>query len=161
MSNKENSGNEAETVIAASVRVEGDFASQGNVLIEGTVEGSLRTERNLRVGERANISADVFAANASVAGEITGNITVSERLELEPTARIHGDIRTKSLVVANGAMVEGRISMEQKAEGGAADRGKAKASVRETAGIRTEGSEKAGVTEEETSRERVTAAFGR
>ena len=114
MSNREISGNDAETVIAASVRVEGDFVSQGNVLIEGTVEGSLRTERNLRVGERANISADVFAANASVAGEVNGNLTVTERLELEPTARVHGDIRTKSLVVANGAMIDGRISMGQK-----------------------------------------------
>ena len=113
MSNRDASGHEAETVIAASVRVEGDFVSQGNVLIEGTVEGSLRTERNLRVGEQASISADVFAANASVAGEIKGNVSVSERLELEPTARVVGDIQTKILVVANGASIDGRISMDQ------------------------------------------------
>jgi len=114
MSNREVSGHDAETIIAASVKVEGDFASQGNVLIEGTVEGSLRTERNLRVGEKANISANVFAANASVAGEVKGNITVTERLELESTAHISGDIQTKSLIVANGAVIDGRVSMGQK-----------------------------------------------
>ncbi len=102
---------EPETVIAASVKVEGDFQSQGNVLIEGVVEGSLKTERDLRVGERARISADVAAANATVAGEVRGNLIVSERLELEATARIFGDIRTKTLVVANGATLNGRLVM--------------------------------------------------
>lgn len=111
-----NDGHEAETVIAASVKVEGEFASQGNVLIEGCVEGSLKTERDLRVGEKARIAADVVAANAVVAGEIRGNITVSEKLELEPTAHIHGDVRTKVLVVATGAEINGRISMGAETE---------------------------------------------
>lgn len=102
---------EPETVIAASVKVEGDFQSQGNVLIEGVVEGSLKTERDLRVGERARISADVIAANATIAGEVRGNLTVNERLELEATARVFGDVRTKNLVVANGATINGRLVM--------------------------------------------------
>lgn len=104
-------GHEPETVIAASVKVEGDFSSAGNVLIEGVVEGSLRTERDLRVGERARISADVNAANAVVAGEVHGNLSVGERLELEPTARVFGDVFTKVLVVASGAQINGRINM--------------------------------------------------
>lgn len=119
MPNREVGGaHEPETVIAASVKLEGDFQSQGNVLIEGVVEGSLKTERDLRVGERARISADVYAANATVAGEVRGNLVVAERLELEPTARIHGDVRTKVLVVASGATINGKLSMgaEQPAE---------------------------------------------
>lgn len=110
MPTREN-GHEPETIIAASVKVEGDFASQGNVLIEGVVEGSLRTERDLRVGERARIAANVAAANAVVAGEIRGNVTISERLELEPTAKVYGDVKTKVLIVSSGASVNGSISM--------------------------------------------------
>jgi cytoskeletal protein CcmA (bactofilin family) len=110
-------GNEAETIIAASVKVEGDFTSQGNVLIEGVVEGSLKTERNLRVGEKAKINADVTAANATIAGEVRGNMNVTEKLELEPTARIFGDVKTKILTVSAGAEVNGRISMGQAAPG--------------------------------------------
>jgi len=119
MPNREVGGaHEPETVIAASVKLEGDFQSQGNVLIEGVVEGSLKTERDLRVGERARIAADVHACNATVAGEVRGNLVVAERLELEPTARIHGDVRTKVLVVASGATINGKLSMgaEQAAE---------------------------------------------
>ncbi|MFA6604027.1 MAG: polymer-forming cytoskeletal protein [Patescibacteria group bacterium] len=106
-------GNEAETVIAASVKVEGEFVSQGNVLIEGVVEGSLKTEKNLRVGERARINADVSAASATVAGEVRGNIVVAEKLELEATAHIYGDVRAKVLTVAAGAQVNGRVAMGQ------------------------------------------------
>ncbi|MBI4458403.1 polymer-forming cytoskeletal protein [Candidatus Uhrbacteria bacterium] len=104
-------GHEPETIIAASVKVEGDFTSQGNVLIEGMVEGSLRTERDLRVGERAVITADVHASNATIAGEIRGNITAAERIELESTARVLGDIKTKVLVVTSGATINGRVNM--------------------------------------------------
>lgn len=111
MPNREGGAHEPETVIAASVKLEGDFQSQGNVLIEGVVEGSLKTERDLRVGERARISADVSAANATIAGEVRGNVVVAERLELEPTARLYGDVRTKILVVASGATVNGKLTM--------------------------------------------------
>lgn len=111
-----NDGHEAETVIAASVKVEGEFASQGNVLIEGCVEGSLKTERDLRVGEKARIAADVTAANAVIAGEVRGNINISEKLEIESTAHVYGDIRTKILVIAIGATLNGHIAMGAEAE---------------------------------------------
>ncbi len=116
MPTRDIAGHEPETVIAASVKVEGDFQSEGNVLIEGVVEGSLKTERDLRVGERARITADVSAANATVAGEVRGNLVVTERLDLEPTARVHGDVRTKVLVVASGATINGKITMGAEAQ---------------------------------------------
>jgi cytoskeletal protein CcmA (bactofilin family) len=115
MSNRD-AGREPETIISASVKVEGDFVSQGNVLIEGEVEGSLRTEKDLRVGEQARISADVSAASATVAGEVRGNIDISGRLELEPTAKIYGDVKTVDLIVASGAVINGKLIMGGGAE---------------------------------------------
>lgn len=115
MPNREG-GHEAETIISASVKVEGDFVSQGNVLIEGEVEGSMKTEKDLRVGEHARIAADVSAASATVAGEVRGNVTISDRLKLEPTAKVYGDIRTRDLVIASGAIVNGKIVMDTEAE---------------------------------------------
>lgn len=123
MSNRE-IGHEPETVIAASVKLEGDFQSQGNVLIEGVVEGTLHTDADLRVGERATITADVTAANAVIAGEIHGNLVVTDRLELEATARIFGDVRTKVLAVASGAMMNGKLTMGVEAVQEAKNRGR-------------------------------------
>ncbi len=104
---------DAETIISASMKVEGDLASQGNVLIEGMVEGSLKTDKDLRVGEQAKITANVNAANAVVAGEVMGNVICSDRLELESTARIQGDITTRILVVSAGAIVNGKMSLAE------------------------------------------------
>lgn len=114
MGNRE-TGIEPETIIAAGVKVEGDFVSQGDVLIEGMVEGSLKTERDLRVGQKASINANVSASNATIAGEIKGNIEIGEKLELEPTAKLYGDVKTKVLVIASGALVNGSIAMGDKA----------------------------------------------
>jgi len=100
---------ETETVIAPSVRVEGDFVSEGNVRIEGEVKGSISTERDLIVGENAKIAAGVQARNAVVAGELHGNLRVFDRLELASTARIYGDIQAKVLSVAPGAMMKGQL----------------------------------------------------
>lgn len=100
---------ETETVIAPSVRVEGDFVSEGNVRIEGTVTGSISTERDLIVGENAKITANVQARNGVIAGELHGNLRVFDRLELSATARIHGDIQAKVLSVAPGAMMRGQL----------------------------------------------------
>ena len=102
-------GQETETVIAPSVRVEGDFVSEGNVRIEGTVTGSISTERDLMVGENAKITANVQARNGVIAGEMHGNLRVFDRLELSSTARIHGDIQAKVLSVAPGAMMRGQL----------------------------------------------------
>lgn len=101
-----------ETIIAHGVRVEGEFVSQGNVVIEGEVQGTLQTAGDLRVGEEAKITADVVAANAYIAGELRGNLQVAGRLELTATSKIIGDVTTDVIIVAAGAQVNGAITMD-------------------------------------------------
>jgi len=101
-----------DTIIAHGVRVEGDFVSQGGVLIEGEVSGSIQTAGDLRVGTDAKIRADVTAANAVVAGEVRGNISIADRLELLETARIIGDVTVNILSVSPGAQINGKITMD-------------------------------------------------
>jgi len=101
----------AETVIAVGVRVEGDFTSKGDVIIDGEVTGTVHTDASLRVGEAARISADVSAASAVVAGEVQGNLRIVDRLDLLESSRVHGDIEAQVISVAPGAIVNGRITM--------------------------------------------------
>ncbi len=103
--------NEVETIIGPSVKVEGDFAAAGNVIVEGAVNGNLRTEQHLRVGEHATIAANVNAGSALIAGEIQGNLTIRENLEVTNTGKIFGDIKTKVLAVAAGAVLNGKIQV--------------------------------------------------
>lgn len=107
---KKEDGDNIETIIGPSVQVEGNFVANGDVIVEGIVAGSLKTEKNLRVGERAKIYADVSAANALIAGEIQGNVKVKENLELTSTAKVFGEVKTKVLTIAAGACLNGRCA---------------------------------------------------
>lgn len=110
--------NAGETIIAQGVRVEGEFHSQGDVVIDGEVAGSVETQSALTVGETAKIHADVKARNAVVAGEVVGNIFVSEMLELLATSHVKGDVVTNRISVAAGARINGKVSMEEGGKGG-------------------------------------------
>lgn len=116
---------DVETVVGPSVTVEGDFASEGNILVKGTVAGSVKTSRLLTVEKGAKILANVRAGQASIAGHIKGNVKVTETLELAPTAIIYGDIICDTLVVAAGALIQGKITMKgAKVEDGKSERKK-------------------------------------
>jgi len=100
-----------DTIIAQGVKVEGEFNSKGNVIIEGMVVGSIKTNNNLKVGEKAKISASVSAKEAFISGEVQGNVVVKEKLELSPTSKIYGDIEAKTLIITAGAIFNGKCKM--------------------------------------------------
>jgi len=109
----EKGGEEAETIVGSSVKVEGDFVSEGNIIILGQVSGKLKTAQQLRVEEGAKVLADVMADSAIVAGEVRGNMKLANTLELTPTARVYGDVATKTLIVAAGAILHGHAIMDE------------------------------------------------
>lgn len=100
-----------ETVVGPSVVVEGDFSSEGNIIVKGTVSGSVHTSKLLRVEEGAKIFANVRAGSAIIAGTIRGNAKITDRLELVSTGRVAGDVDCAVLVVEAGALVNGKLSM--------------------------------------------------
>ncbi|PIT86432.1 MAG: hypothetical protein COU33_03230 [Candidatus Magasanikbacteria bacterium CG10_big_fil_rev_8_21_14_0_10_43_6] len=103
---------EVETVVGPSVQVEGDFASEGNIIVKGTVSGSVKTSKLLSVEGGAKILANVKANEAIVAGQVKGNVRVTNRLELTETAQILGDVSCAVLVVAGGALIHGKLVMK-------------------------------------------------
>ncbi|HBP00489.1 MAG: hypothetical protein UU48_C0005G0008 [Candidatus Uhrbacteria bacterium GW2011_GWF2_41_16] len=102
-----------ETIIAQGVKVEGDFTSDGNVVIEGEVTGNVQTSQHLHVGTSAKIRADVVAQDAVIAGEVRGNLSVTGKLDLLETSRVYGDISVHILSVAAGAQVNGKLTMSE------------------------------------------------
>jgi len=114
--NKEKQSNEIETVIGPSVKVEGDFEGSGDMVVEGIVMGSLKTKNFLRIGAGAKIKADVEARNAHIAGEVSGNLTIKENLELTASAKVLGDIKTNFLAIEQGAVLNGKVTMNSAQE---------------------------------------------
>jgi cytoskeletal protein CcmA (bactofilin family) len=102
---------EAETIIGPSVKVKGNFTGQGNIIIEGEVEGNIKTNKFLLVGNRAVITASIDASEAKIGGTINGNITIKGYLEITASARINGDINAAEISVERGAMINGKCNM--------------------------------------------------
>ncbi len=100
-----------ETMIAPGVRVDGEVASQGNITVEGEVHGSIKTDQHLRVGKEAKISANIKAQTAFISGQVQGNLKIKDKLEITETAIIVGDVETKTIVIAEGGIIHGKIIM--------------------------------------------------
>ncbi len=102
---------DSETIIGSSVKVDGNFKSDGNIIVDGIVQGSLKTKSNLTIGTTAKIKAEVTANNLYLSGEIRGNVKVSEKTELKNSAKIIGNLETKNLIVEEGAIINGKCTM--------------------------------------------------
>lgn len=102
---------EKETIIGPSVSVKGDFDSNGNIVIIGSVSGTIDTSKHLSVELGAKITANVEANTATIAGEVHGNIKVKDFLELAATAKVIGDIEVQRLVIKEGALFCGKVIM--------------------------------------------------
>src|SRR5437899_7994574 len=98
-----NSGDNTESVIGPSVRVEGDLISEGNLQVEGQVTGKVNTLRDLTVGQSARIQANIAAENATVAGTVEGDIKVADTLVILETGKVLGNVFCQKLGVREGA----------------------------------------------------------
>ena len=104
-------GQQAETVVGPSVKIQGDLNSEGNIRIEGQVAGKVRTSQSVFVNPGAKIAADVLAGNAVIGGEVQVNLKITGHLILQSTAKIAGDIACEILRVEDGAQFSGKCAM--------------------------------------------------
>lgn len=100
-----------ETTVGATVKIEGDLVSEGDIRVDGLVTGKIKTTKNLFVGPMAKIEADVEAGNAYLSGIVKGDVKVKESLVVEETGQIHGNISCARLAIAEGAHFSGSCTM--------------------------------------------------
>jgi len=103
--------NDVETIIGESIKVKGDFNGNGNIVIDGILEGSLKTKSNIFIGEKAKISGSLEAIEVIINGSIDGNLLVKSYLSVGSTAIISGDIECAQISVEKGAKINGKIKM--------------------------------------------------
>lgn len=101
------------SIISAGTTVTGDVECGGVLKVEGRVDGSVRRARQVMLAKDGAIHGDVVADEIVVGGVVDGNVSASDRLELQPTAVVNGDISTKSIVVMEGARINGAVKMTE------------------------------------------------
>jgi cytoskeletal protein CcmA (bactofilin family) len=100
-----------EMVLGENSKITGDVESLGTILVEGSILGNIQGEKVI-LGEKAFVKGNITASSISIAGKIEGHLSGREAVEIKDTARIYGDVLTKSLSMMSGAILNGMCRME-------------------------------------------------
>src|SRR5262245_21644281 len=100
-----------ETVIGPGTSFVGTLKSDGNIRIDGSVEGDIEILGNLIVGESGRVIATIKAQNVHISGAVKGEVTAVEQLEISPTGKVWGDITTAALHIEPGGLFRGQSAM--------------------------------------------------
>lgn len=103
------------TMIAVGTTLTGNISCGGVLKVEGKIAGNVLSARQVMLAKGGTIEGDVAAQEVVVGGVIEGHVAASERLELQPTAVVNGDITTKSVIVMEGAKINGGVKMTESA----------------------------------------------
>ena len=99
------------SILAQGCKFEGKIEVHGTLRIEGEFKGTISAPESLIIGKTGVVHAHCAVKNAIVGGQLYGNLTAENKIELQSGSRLEGDIRTKRLVIDEGVVFEGNCSM--------------------------------------------------
>lgn len=102
----------ATTVVSANITIEGELSTDEELVILGTIRGKVSTRDNLVVERSGVIEADVASGAAQIAGSVTGDISSSDRVDLQNGAKVVGNVRATRITIADGAQFKGNVDMD-------------------------------------------------
>ncbi len=102
-----------ETIVGSSVKLKGNLKSDGDININGSVSGDVKTKSSIQIGTSANVVANIKAKNIQVSGIVQGNIEAKETLQISETGKVYGDINVGVLSVSPGAIFSGKCAMTE------------------------------------------------
>ena len=106
-------------ILNAGTRIQGDLNSEGDLRVDGAVQGNIVVKTKLVLGQSSSIKGNITAQNCDISGLVNGNIKVNELLIIKASAQINGDISCSKLIIEAGASFNGNSAM--KSMGGSAE----------------------------------------
>lgn len=110
----ESVGKDEVTIIGAGVVLEGRLSSNGDIRVDGAINGDITANGNITIGESGEIAGEIKAEVVSIGGKVIGSINAKEKVALESKSVLRGDIVTKILVIEAGAIFDGNSKMTDK-----------------------------------------------
>jgi cytoskeletal protein CcmA (bactofilin family) len=99
--------------IGKSISIKGDVEGDEDTVIEGRVEGRVTLKNHhLTIGPNGDVQGEVSGRQVTVVGRVAGNVVASERIEVRESGQIQGDLIAPRLLVAEGALINGAITMK-------------------------------------------------
>ncbi len=104
-------GNQQHTIVSGEATWEGKLRTETSARIEGTISGEIEAGETVFIAKGAQVRANVHARRVIVAGELEGQVTCRDQLVVEQSGRLAGKVSTKTIVIAEGAVVQSQIKM--------------------------------------------------
>lgn len=98
-------------------KVNGRLLFEGPTTIEGEIEGEVHVHGHVTIGENANIRGKINATSALIRGKVTADVQADKKIEIQPPGIVVGDLFTQTLVIGDGAILEGHCTMKKEKEG--------------------------------------------
>ncbi|NQT34624.1 polymer-forming cytoskeletal protein [bacterium] len=102
---------ELSTILGADAQFEGKLTVKRSMRVDGRVKGELASSETITIGSNGSVEGDITAKDVIVGGKVTGRLTASGKTMLERSSVLKGDLKTKRLVVEEGAIFNGNSNM--------------------------------------------------
>ena len=99
------------TIIGNTIIIDGEISSGEDVVVQGTLKGRVSVQENIYVESSGIIDAAVETKSIEIAGQVTGDITAKEKVEIAPGGRAQGDVKAQRFLIADGAVFKGNVDM--------------------------------------------------
>ncbi len=114
---EDKSSESGSTIIGSSLSFNGEITGEEDLTVQGQVEGTIDLKKNnVTIGRTGRIKADVYGRSITIEGEVQGNLFGEERIVLQQSGRVRGDMRAPAISLEEGAKFKGSIAMDSKDE---------------------------------------------
>ena len=107
------SNRQNEAYLGPGTKINGKLFFDGPTTIEGDVEGEITGQANITIGQQATVKGKIAAASLVVQGKVMADVQAEKKLDIQPPGSVVGDVTTQSLVIGDGAVLEGHVSMRK------------------------------------------------
>lgn len=104
-------GQETKSLIASDLVITGTIKSSSGIRIDGKLEGEIHCSADVVVGKSAVIKGNLMVQSVILEGEVQGNITAKDKIEMKSACKVHGDITAKRMTVEDGVTFIGRAEV--------------------------------------------------
>jgi len=101
----------AKNVLNSDVEIKGDLKFSGEMSLDGKIDGDIRGEGTLVLGDTSVVNGNIDTHSASVRGKVNGNIVAKDKLEVKAKSEVFGDIRASKLVIEEGVIFVGKAEI--------------------------------------------------
>ncbi len=102
----------ATNLLRNGTEIKGNINSEGDIRIEGTVNGNIKVKGKVIIGNSGKVTGDIDCAFCDISGSVSGKLNITNSLTLKASANYNGEITTKKLVIEPGAVFNGSCKMD-------------------------------------------------